>query len=64
MFQMGGGAKPPAPAPSHPKTPWRPALVSVTLRLSPHQRDKLAQLGGEAWVREQIERAELAPPAD
>jgi hypothetical protein len=41
-----------------------PALVSVTFRLAPQQRDKLAQLGGEAWLREQTDRAALAPASD
>jgi hypothetical protein len=63
MFQMGGGGKPSVPEPG-PKGPWRPALVSVTFRLAPQQRDKLARLGGEAWLREQIDRAALAPASD
>lgn len=31
--------------------------VQVTLRLTAAQREKLAALGGAAWVRAQIERA-------
>ena len=33
--------------------------VQVTLRLTAVQREKLTQLGGAAWVRGQIERAQL-----
>lgn len=33
--------------------------VQVTLRLTAAQREKLAALGGAAWVRAQIERARL-----
>lgn len=33
--------------------------VIYRLRMSAAQREKLAALGGAAWVREQIERARL-----
>jgi hypothetical protein len=36
--------------------------VAVTVQLEPHQREKLARLGGDAWLREQIDGARL--PAD
>lgn len=49
---------------AHPRPAGRPPLmhgeqVQVTLRLTVAQREKLAALGGAAWVREQIERARL-----
>ena len=31
--------------------------VTVSLRMTPTQREKLERLGGAKWVREQIERA-------
>lgn len=33
--------------------------VTVSLRMTPDQRDKLGKLGGAAWVRERIDRAKL-----
>lgn len=35
--------------------------VNVNLRMTPAQREKLEQLGGAAWIREQIDKAELPP---
>lgn len=58
MFGMGGAKPQTAPDKDKKDRPARkPALVSVTLKLEPAQRDKLELLGGEAWLREQIERA-------
>ena len=34
--------------------------VTVSLRMTLDQRDKLAKLGGAAWVRERIDKAKLA----
>ena len=31
--------------------------VTVSLRMTPGQREKLARLGGARWVREKIDRA-------
>ena len=31
--------------------------VTVSLRMTPTQRDKLARLGGAAWMRERIDKA-------
>ena len=31
--------------------------VTVTLRMTPDQRDKLARLGGPKWVRARIDKA-------
>ncbi len=63
MFGMGGrkGAadKPRAAAPRPAK---KQALVSVQVKLEPRHREKLALLGGDAWIREQIEQAKLASP--
>lgn len=33
--------------------------VSISLRVTPAQRAKLATLGGAAWIRDQIEGAEI-----
>ncbi|HSW17241.1 MAG TPA: hypothetical protein VLJ86_08450 [Ramlibacter sp.] len=60
MFSMGT-----KPTKAETKTPERakarkPTLVSVTVQLEPKQRDKLALLGGDAWLREQIDEANLA----
>ena len=48
--------------------------VTVSLRMTPAQREKLARLGGADWVRQRIERAKepnveltggaLAPSSD
>jgi len=42
-------------------------VVSVNIRMTVDQREKLDQLGGAAWVREQIDRADVpataCPPA-
>ena len=35
--------------------------VTVSLRMTPAQRDKLAVLGGASWVRDRIDKAK--PPA-
>ncbi len=61
MFSMGGKparqeAKKPGPTKAR-----KPRMVSVTVKLEPAQRDKLKLLGGEAWLREQIDEAEPAP---
>jgi hypothetical protein len=68
MFGMGG-AKPRTTtekkAAGTKTTPAKKrALVNVTLQLDPAQRDKLELLGGEAWLREQIDRAPSPSPAD
>lgn len=31
--------------------------VTVSIRMTPCQRDKLGRLGGAAWVRDRIEKA-------
>jgi hypothetical protein len=33
--------------------------VTVSLRMTAEQRDKLAKLGGAIWVRERIDKAKL-----
>jgi hypothetical protein len=33
------------------------SLVGVEVKLSPAQRDKLQRLGGDAWIRQQIDKA-------
>jgi len=39
------------------------AVITVGLRMTHEQRAKLAALGGAAWVRGQIDRAELKTKA-
>lgn len=64
MFQIGGGPKPPAPD-KPAKTPKKtPAFVAVTVHLEPHQRDKLALLGGDAWLRDVIDAADAGSVFD
>jgi len=46
----GGGRKP---------LPEGEALVPVTVKMKPAQKEKLAQLGGAPWVREKIDKAKL-----
>jgi hypothetical protein len=33
------------------------AMLPVTLKMKPAQRDKLARLGGAPWVRDRIDKA-------
>jgi hypothetical protein len=58
MFGMSGK---PAPKPAEKKTEpaKKQALVSVSIKLTPQQRDKLDLLGGDAWLREQIDAAKF-----
>lgn len=58
MFGMGKTPAKAAAAARKPK-PEHKAYVDVTVRLEPHQRDKLALLGGDDWLRRQIERARV-----
>jgi len=55
--ERGKVAKPATPARKIP-------LVSVSVKLTAAQRDKLARLGGEAWLRDRIDAApdELEEP--
>lgn len=57
----------------HPKSPRnfgagvRPILnshklISISLRLTKQQQEKLNLLGGTTWIRQQIEQAEVADP--
>ena len=61
MFQMGDGVKRPVAA-ARPKAARKPAKVAVTVKLEPRQREKLQQLGGDAWIREQIDQAKATQP--
>ena len=57
---MGKTTKQPEPA---PRGRGRPAIepgedtVPVTVRMTARQREKLARLGGAAWVRQRIDKA-------
>lgn len=33
------------------------AMVGVSIKVTPQQRDKLRRIGGAAWVRERIDEA-------
>jgi hypothetical protein len=60
MFQIGGSKPHPQDEPAKPKrAPAAPRLVAVQVHLEPRQREKLALLGGEAWLREQIDEAKV-----
>lgn len=59
MFQMGGGKPPPSRPEPKPRAERKPARVKVTVELEPRQRDKLAVLGGDAWLRERIDEARV-----
>ena len=44
------------------RKPGRPATGQMnvtTIRLWPHQKEKLEQLGGVAWIRAVIDKAKL-----
>ncbi len=58
MFGMGKGSKA-SPAPAAAKAAKKPATVAVTVRLEPRLRDKLELLGGDSWLREQLEKARV-----
>jgi len=58
MFGMGKRTTPAANSETKTRTSRKSTPVPVTIRLAPEQRDKLQRLGGEAWVQEQIERAD------
>lgn len=59
MFGMSKRA-PPTAAKSTQTKPETQALVTVSIKLTPQQRDKLASLGGTTWLRDAIEKAALA----
>jgi hypothetical protein len=62
MFGMSKPARPKGAKPD-PKPPTaRPAAddsVSVTIKMSAQQHEKLQRLGGAEWVRERIDKAAL-----
>ncbi|MFL6691712.1 MAG: hypothetical protein ACJ8GO_02015 [Ramlibacter sp.] len=60
MFQIGAGSKP-RPEAAKPKAPRKPAMVSVTVKLQAGQKQKYELLGGDAWLREQIDAAKAEP---
>jgi hypothetical protein len=35
------------------------AMIPVSIKMKPAQRDKLLQLGGSPWVRERIDKAKV-----
>lgn len=45
------------------RRPGKPLGVSVvfTMRMTPQQHDKLAALGGAAWMRDKIDAAHIKP---
>jgi len=60
MFQIGGGSKP-RPEAAKAKAPRKAATVSVTVKLQAEQKEKYELLGGDAWLREQIDAAKVQP---
>jgi hypothetical protein len=58
MFQIGAGSKQ-QPAAKKPKAARKPAMVPVTVKLEPKQKQKFDLLGGDAWLRDQIEAAKF-----
>jgi hypothetical protein len=38
------------------------AMVPVTVKMKPTQRDKLSRLGGGTWIRQKIDRAKVPDP--
>jgi hypothetical protein len=68
MFGMSKQAKPSTrdaakaakPVTAAPSVAGDDSLVSVQVNLSPAQRDKLQRLGGDAWVRERIDKSREA----
>jgi hypothetical protein len=61
MFQMGGGDK--RPEPKARAAAAKPArAVTVTVKLDAARRAKFESLGGEQWLREQIDRATVPKP--
>jgi hypothetical protein len=60
MFQIGADSKP-RPEAAKPKAPRRPAMVSLTAKVEPRQKQKYELLGGDAWLREQIDAAKVDP---
>ncbi|HZY19220.1 MAG TPA: hypothetical protein VFE82_12130 [Ramlibacter sp.] len=63
MFQIGGSGSPPPAERKRPPAARKPPLVAVTVRLEPRQREKLELLGGDTWLRDQIDRATFDAPA-
>ena len=59
MFGMSKRA-PPTAAKSTQTKPETQARVTVSIKLTPQQRDKLMSLGGTTWLRDAIEKAALA----
>ena len=57
MFGMSKRAPAAAQRAPKPEFEARPPLVAVSIELTPRQRDKLALLGGAAWLRDSIEKA-------
>lgn len=45
-----------------PPLPEGEAMVPVTVKMKPAQREKLARLGGAPWVRDKIEKAKEPKP--
>jgi hypothetical protein len=50
-----GGAR---PGSGRKPLPEGEALVPVTIKMKPTQKDKLQRLGGAPWVRQKIDRAQ------
>jgi len=60
MFQIGAGSKR-RPEAAKPKAPRKPAMVSLAVKLQADQKRKYELLGGDDWLREQIDAAKVEP---
>lgn len=56
----GDAARSAKPQPAATAEVGDASLVDVAVKLSPAQRDKLLRLGGDAWLRERIDKAREA----
>lgn len=59
MFGMGGTHAKSTTAAKKARPAAKPELVAVTVKLEPRHREKLKLLGGDEWLREQLEKARL-----
>ena len=59
MFGMGGSHAKSSTTAKKARPAAKPELVSVTVKLEPRHREKLKLLGGDEWLREQLEKAKV-----
>ena len=59
MFGMGKPARAPAATQKVRPPAKPPARAAVTVHLDAGERDKFEQLGGESWLRRQLQHARV-----